>query len=106
MDGMTEIPDDTDWYGFTRDMALIQGSTFGLPFAADAMTLVYRPETITEFPQTWSALFEEDLVLAFPAEHDQALFPMTMYLAEGGALQDSQRRPQLELSPDGSSAAI
>ena len=99
MDGMTEIPDDTDWYGFTRDMALIQGSTFGLPFAADAMTLVYRPETITEFPQTWSALFEEDLVLAFPAEHDQALFPMTMYLAEGGALQDSQRRPQLELSP-------
>jgi ABC-type glycerol-3-phosphate transport system substrate-binding protein len=99
MDGMTEIPDDTDWYSFTREMALIQGSTFGLPFAADALTLVYRPEIIPEFPQTWSALFEEDLVLAFPAEHDQALFPMTMYLAEGGTLQDSQRRPQLELSP-------
>ena len=100
MDGMTDIPDDQDWYDFTRDMALIQGSTFGLPFAADALALVYRPESIPELPRTWSALFEEEaLVLAFPAEHDQALFPMSMYLAEGGAMQDPQRRPQLELAP-------
>jgi len=99
MDGMTEIPDDADWYGFARDMALIQGSTFGLPFAGDAFALVYRPEIIPEIPQAWPALFEDDLELVFPAEHDQALFQMNMYLAEGGALQDSQRRPQLELAP-------
>jgi ABC-type glycerol-3-phosphate transport system substrate-binding protein len=100
MDGMTEIPDDADWYDFTREMALIQGSTFGLPFAADALALVYRTENVPDLPNTWSDLFdEEDLILAFPAEHDQALFLMAMYLAEGGALQDSQRRPQLELTP-------
>jgi spermidine/putrescine-binding protein len=100
MDGMTDIPDDPDWYAFTRNMALIQGSTFGLPFAGDALALVYRPENIPDFPTTWAGLFEEEaLVLAFPAEHDQALFPMSMYLAEGGALQDAQRRPQLELTP-------
>ena len=40
MDGMTDIPDDPDWYAFTRNMALIQGSTFGLPFACDALALV------------------------------------------------------------------
>ncbi|NLN70457.1 MAG: extracellular solute-binding protein [Chloroflexi bacterium] len=99
MDGMTEIPDDADWYGFTRNMALIQGSTFSLPFAADALVLVYRPEYVLDPPHTWSDLFDEKLELVFPAEHDQALFPMTMYLAEGGKLQDSQRRPQLELAP-------
>lgn len=99
MDGLTEIPDDPDWYGFSREMALIQGSTFGLPFAADALALVYRPEIVPDLPTTWTGLFEEQLVLAFPAEHDQALFPMSMYLAEGGALQDSQRRPLLELTP-------
>ena len=99
MDGMTEIPDDSDWYDFTREMALIQGSTFGLPFAADALALVYRPENVPDLPITWTDLFEEELVLAFPAEHDQALFLMAMYLAEGGILQDSQRRPQLELNP-------
>lgn len=99
MDGMTEIPDDQDWYGFSREMALVQGSTFGLPFAGDALVLVYRPDYVTELPQTWADLFEQGLELAFPAEHDQALFLMTLYLAEGGALQDAQRRPQLELAP-------
>jgi ABC-type glycerol-3-phosphate transport system substrate-binding protein len=99
MDGMTESPDDADWYGFTRAMALIQGSTFGLPFAADALALVYRAETTPERPESWAELFETGLVLAYPAEHDQSLFPMALYLAEGGLLQDTQRRPQLELDP-------
>ena len=99
LDGLTDIPDDPDWYGFTREMALIQGSTFGLPFSADALSLVYRPEVIPELPTTWASLFEEDIELAFPAEHDQSLYQMCLYLAEGGALQDSQRRPMLEIDP-------
>jgi multiple sugar transport system substrate-binding protein len=103
LDGLTESPDDPDWYSFAREMALIQGSTFGLPFAADAMALVYRPEIIPDLPQTWSALFDQEddneIVLAFPADHDQALYLMNLYLAEGGALQDTQRRPLLEVEP-------
>lgn len=99
LDGMTDVPDDPDWFSFSREMALLQGSTFGLPFTADALALVYRPEAIPEFPTTWSGIFEEDLVLAFPTEHDQSLYPMALYLAEGGALQDPQRRPMLEVEP-------
>lgn len=99
MDGLTDSPDDPDWYGFAREMAIIQGSTFGLPFAADALALVYRTEDIQDVPKTWPELLEQEIVLAFPAEHDQALFPMSLYLAEGGALKDSQRRPLLELEP-------
>ena len=106
MDGITDGPDDPDWYSFARDMSLIQGSTFGLPFAADAQTLVYRRENIPDLPLTWSGLFEIDedeeeeaIVLAFAPEHDQAPFAMTLYLAEGGAIQDSQRRPLLEVEP-------
>jgi ABC-type glycerol-3-phosphate transport system substrate-binding protein len=99
LDGMTDIPDDPDWFSFSREMALIQGSTFGLPFTGDALALVYRPEAIPEFPTTWSGIYEEDLVLAFPTEHDQSLYPMALYLAEGGALQDPQRRPMLEVDP-------
>ena len=103
LDGLTESPDDPDWYGFAQEMALIQGSSYGLPFAGDAMALVYRPENIPDLPQTWSALFEQEdyekIVLAFPADHDQALYLMNLYLAEGGALQDTQRRPLLEVEP-------
>jgi multiple sugar transport system substrate-binding protein len=101
MDGITAGPEDPDWYSFARDIAILQGSTFGLPFATDALALVYRPESIADLPDNWTDLFEseEEIALAFPVDQDQALFPMTLYLAEGGAFQDSQRRPLLELEP-------
>lgn len=99
MDGLTEIPDDTDWYGFTRNMALLQGSTFGLPFAVDSLAFVYRPANIPEFPNTWTGLIETNQVLVFPAESDQALFTLALYQAEGGIIQDNQRRPVLEVDP-------
>lgn len=99
LDGMTEIPDDPDWYGFTREMALLQGSTFGLPFSADALVLVYRPASLPEFPSSWQALFDGDLTFAFPSDSDQALFTMALYQAQGGLIQDNQRRPVLEVDP-------
>jgi len=99
LDGMTEVPDDTDWYAFARDMALVQVSTFGLPFAADSLVFVYRPGEIHDFPTNWARLLEEGIVLAFPAESDQALFPLALYLAEDGAVKDTQRRPMLQVGP-------
>lgn len=99
LDGLTEIPDDTDWFSFTRQMALLQGSTFGFPFGADSLVLVYRPSEISDFPTGWAPLIEESLVLAFPAESDQSLFLMSLYQAQGGLLQDNQRRPLLEIEP-------
>ena len=99
LDGLTDIPDDSDWYGFTRDMALIQGSTFGLPFAGDSLVLVYRPNAISGLPNSWMGLIDDGVELVFPVENDQALFPLTLYLAEGGVIQDSQRRPVLEAEP-------
>jgi len=99
LDSLTEIPDDSDWYDFTRDMALLQGSTFGLPFAADTLVLVYRPESFEQFPVSWEGIFETDTALAFAAESDQSLFQMSLYLASGGSLQDNQRRPMLEVEP-------
>jgi multiple sugar transport system substrate-binding protein len=99
MDDLTEIPDDVDWYGFTRDMALLQGSTFGLPFAADSLVLVYRPISIEEFPVSWEGLFEKSDVVAFPVDDHQALFVMTLYKAAGGVIQDNSRRPVLEVDP-------
>ncbi len=99
LDGLTEIPDDTDWYGFARDMALIQGSTFGLPFAGDSLALVYRPSELQGLPNSWAGLIDDGVELVFPVESDQALFPLSLYLGEGGVIQDSQRRPVLEAEP-------
>ncbi len=99
LDSMTSIIDDPDWYGFTREMSLLQGSTFGLPFAADALALVYRPVSFPEPPGSWDDILEGDIKLAFPADDSQALLALSLYQAEGGSIQDNQRRPLLELAP-------
>ena len=99
LDGLTTIPDDPDWYTFTGEMALLQGSTFGLPFAADSLVLVYRPESMSTIPASWEELLENDIPIAFAAESDKALFQLALYQAEGGTIQDNQRRPVLEIDP-------
>jgi len=99
LDEITEIPDDSDWFGYTREMALLQGSTFGLPFAGDSLVLVYRPASFSEFPNTWDEIFNGNLVLAFATESDQALFQLALYQSEGGTIQNNQRKPVLEVDP-------
>jgi ABC-type glycerol-3-phosphate transport system substrate-binding protein len=93
------MPDDEDWFDFTREMALLQGSTFGLPFAADSLVLTYRSASLEELPATWTDLLEGKISLAFPAESSDALLTLALYQAQGGFIQDNQRRPVLELEP-------
>lgn len=99
IDGLTEVPDDNDWYDFTRQMALLQGSTFGLPLSGDSLIMVIRGGSFEQFPTSWTDIFESEAVFAFPVESDQALFQMSLYQAAGGNLQDNQRRPVLEVAP-------
>ncbi|MBI4927628.1 MAG: hypothetical protein HY835_07670, partial [Anaerolineae bacterium] len=40
LDGLSALIDDPDWYEYARELALVQGEAFGLPFAGDAQVLV------------------------------------------------------------------
>jgi ABC-type glycerol-3-phosphate transport system substrate-binding protein len=99
LEGFTQIPDDEDWYPFTREMSLLQGSTFGLPFAADSLAIVFRPSIFDAFPASWDDLFMQKSAITFAAGSDQALFVLSLYRSEGGEILDSQRRPILEVDP-------
>jgi multiple sugar transport system substrate-binding protein len=86
LDGLTTLPDDPDWYPYAREMAHIQNSTYGLPFAGDALALVgYR----YPMPSVWSDI-KKDMLLIFPAADPHALFTLSLYLSAGGTLQDDQ----------------
>jgi multiple sugar transport system substrate-binding protein len=86
LDGLTTLPDDPDWYPYARQMAHIQDSTYGLPFAGDAMVWVgYR----YPLPSVWSDI-KKDTLLIFPAADPHALFTLSLYLSAGGTLQDDQ----------------
>ncbi len=96
IDGLTRIVDDTDWYAYARQLALIQGAAFGLPFAGDAMLLLYRPAKLPNAPADWPALIKANLPTAFAAADAQAMTTLQLYLSAGGEVKDSQGRPTLQ----------
>ena len=88
--------DDPDWYAYARQMALIQGSTFGLPFAGDGMLLMYRPAHVNMHSGDWAGILSQGQVVSFPAVDPQALLTLNLYLALGGSVSDAQGRPALQ----------
>jgi multiple sugar transport system substrate-binding protein len=97
MDGMVTPLEEADWYQYARELAFVQNSTFGLPFAGDALLLLYRPAAINQAPRDWAASLEIVSPLIFPAADDLAVFPLAQYLAAGGGFQDDEGRPALDV---------
>lgn len=87
-DGLSNLPEESDWYPYARQMASIQNSSFGLPFAGDALVMIGLRYPL---PAAWSEL-QEGTIFIFPAADPEALFTLSLYLSAGGTLQDSQGR--------------
>lgn len=88
--------EDPDWYDFARQLARLQDSTFGIPFAGDALLLVYHPSRISGPPKDITATISATGPLLFPAADPQALFTLGLYQAAGGTIRDDQGRPKLD----------
>ena len=99
MNGLTNALDDTDWYDYARPLASLQNSIFGLPFAGDALTQVYRTGENVQANTTWQSVLEAENPFAFPAADPLALFTLAMYQAAGGKISDDQGKPMLEVDP-------
>ncbi len=98
-DNLSQAIDGPDWYEYARQLARLQNSTFGLPFAGDALQLVYRPEHIPTPPGSLNDLHDLATPLVFPAAEQEALFTLAQYLSAGGSVLDEQGRPHLDQEP-------
>ena len=100
IDGYSELLDDPDWFPYARPLALIQNSTYGLPFSADLFGLAYRPnaeiEDAPEFPTVESLLAQQSQIL-FVADSPQAQLSFCLYTLSGVPLRDEQGQPSLDL---------
>jgi ABC-type glycerol-3-phosphate transport system substrate-binding protein len=95
-DGLSDAMNADDWYPFAQGLARLQTSTFGLPFAGDALLLLHRPAEVENPPADWAAAIELAQPLAFPAAEESALFTLAEYLSTGALSQDSEGRPFLD----------
>jgi len=98
-DGLTDTMDDPDWYDFARQLSHVQNSNFGIPFAGDALIMVYRPEFIEELPTDWETALLITEPLTFPAADPDSLLTLTLYRASGGAVADDEGHPILDMTP-------
>jgi len=97
-DGLTNIMESQSWFEYARQLAHLQSSTYGIPFAGDAMVLAYHPSILQTPPPDLETLLTLGEVLLYPATDPQALFTLNMYMAESGSLQDAQGRPWLDIA--------
>jgi len=99
-DGFTTAMDDPDWYEFARQLSHLQNNTFGIPFAGDALILVYRPSVIENKPVDWTSTLEvytdTTVTLSFPAADPNGLVTLTYYQSTGGPILDEENRPILD----------
>lgn len=89
--------DDSDWYDFAQELTVVGGGSYGLPFAGDAMVMIYRPSSVGEPPATWNDLIRRGESISFPAADPQSLVTLALYLSSGGDLESTQRLPQLDI---------
>ncbi len=97
-DSLNYIFDDADWFSYAQQMARVQNSVYGIPFAGDALILVYRTTTIPAPPRNLTDTLSLKSTLAFPAADPQALFILAQYRHLGGALLDEHDRPFLDVA--------
>src|SRR4030042_2009646 len=95
-DGLTNMLDDQNWFEYARQLAHLQSSTYGIPFAGEALVMAYHPSVLANPPPDLESTLSLGVVLLYPATDAQALFTVSTYLAEGGNLQDAQGRPVLD----------
>jgi multiple sugar transport system substrate-binding protein len=95
-DGLTTVLDEPDWYNYARELARLQNSTYGIPFAGDALVLMYRPSLVKDPPRDWNEALKSTGPIAFPAADPQAFSTLALYQSAGGKVQDDQGRPALD----------
>jgi len=95
IDGVSEIFQDPDWYGFARELAKVQNTEYGIPFAADSLVLVYRPAVLNDNNLNWDVLLNSGNKIVFPLTDTYSLFPLSLYLSAQGTLNEDQGTLQL-----------
>jgi multiple sugar transport system substrate-binding protein/arabinogalactan oligomer/maltooligosaccharide transport system substrate-binding protein len=83
-----------DWYPYARELGEIDGTPYGLPFAGDALVIMYRPELV--WIKNWDDILLSESQLVFSGADPLAEVALSLYASAGGELTDAQGNPTLD----------
>lgn len=84
----------SEWFPYARELAEVDGMPYGLPFAGDALVIVYRPELV--WIKSWDDILLSESQLVFAGADPQAEAALALYESLGGVLSDAQGQPSLD----------
>jgi ABC-type glycerol-3-phosphate transport system substrate-binding protein len=96
LDEFSSPTEDTDWYDFAYQLSRIENQTFGMPFAADTLAMVFSTEQVSQPPIDWAMTTAGETPILFAAGERQALTTLALYQASGGRVVDEQNRPTID----------
>lgn len=97
IDGLSTQLEDPNWYAYAQQLGRVQNTGYGLPFAGNALILVYYPELGALV--SWEDVLGSRGQLVFPAGNPQGLVGLSLYASAGGEVVNAQGVPTLEVEP-------
>lgn len=94
LDNLPADLQNVDWYPYARELSKVDGTVYGLPFAGDALVIIYRPELV--WIKNWDSILLSESHLIFAGADPQAQVGLALYVSAGGELQDAQGQPALD----------
>jgi multiple sugar transport system substrate-binding protein len=94
IDGLSTALQSPDWYPYARDLGQVKDIGYGLPFAGEAMILLYHSQMDGDV--TWNNIFSAKHNLSFPAGDPQSLLILSLYISADGKVLDENGRPTLD----------
>ena len=82
------------WYPYAQQLSEIDGTLYGLPFAGDALVMIYRPDLV--WIKSWDDILLSESQLVFAGADPRAEPLLSLYASAGGELTNAQGRPMLD----------
>lgn len=91
---VSEETQNPEWYPYAQQLSEIDGTRYGLPFAGDALVMIYRPDLV--WIKSWDDILLSDSQLVFAGADPSAQVALSLYASAGGVLTDAQGKPALD----------
>lgn len=96
IDGLSGVIDENDWFDISMELGSYQGTVYCLPFAINALGLVYRNISFNSDQPSWDEVIRQSEKLLFAAGDPEALTTLALYQSAGGVISDKTDQPVLE----------
>lgn len=96
--GLSDSLDEKDWFDVARALGIYDGTIYCVPFAANALGLVYKQPGFIDDQPTWTDVIRQSDKLLFSSGDPEALTSIALYLSAGGVLARKSGGPVLDSS--------